>query len=147
MNSLMQWDPFKEMTSLPSLFRLPSVREDLKKMGEGEWAPAVDLAEDDENYTITADLPDVKKDDMKISVENGYLTLSGERRHESEDEDSKKKYHRIERSYGSYVRRFALPENVDREGIQASFSDGVLEVTLPKVEPKEESGAVEVKID
>jgi HSP20 family protein len=89
----------------------------------------------------------VKKDDMKISVENGYLTLSGERRHESEDEDSKKKYHRIERSYGSYVRRFALPENVDREGIQASFTDGVLEVTLPKVEPKEESGSVEVKID
>lgn len=147
MNSLIQWDPFKEMASLPSLFRLPSVREELKKMGEGEWSPAVDLAEDDESYTITADLPDVKKDDMKISVENGYLTLSRERKHESEDKDSKKKYHRIERSYGSYVRRFALPENVDQEGIRASFEDGVLEVTVPKVAPKEKKGAVEVKID
>ena len=92
MNSLTQWDPFKEMASLPSLFRLPSVRAELKQMGEGEWAPAVDLAEDDENYTITADLPDVKKEDINISIEDGYLTLSGERHHESEDKDSKKKY-------------------------------------------------------
>lgn len=147
MNSLIQWDPFKEMASLPSLFRLPSVREELKQMGEGEWAPAVDLAEDEENFTITADLPDVKKKDMKISVENGYLIISGERHHESEDKDSKKKYHRIERSYGSYVRRFALPENVDAENIAATCKDGVLEVRLPKIEKKEEKKAIDVAID
>jgi HSP20 family protein len=147
MNSLMQWDPFKDMASLPSLFRLPSVRAELKQMGEGEWAPAVDLAEDDENFTITADLPDVKKEDMNVSVENGYLTISGERHHESEDEDSKKKYHRIERSYGSYVRRFAVPENVDAEAISASFKDGVLEVKIPKIEPREEKEKVDVEID
>jgi len=116
-------------------------------MGEGEWAPAVDLAEDDENYTIPADLPDVKKEDMKLSVENGYLTLSGERRHESEDKDSKKKYHRIERSYGSYQRRFALPENVDANKISANFEDGVLEVTIPKIAEKEEKGKIDVPID
>lgn len=147
MNSLMQWDPFKEMTSMPSLFRLPSIRDELKRMGEGEWAPAVDLAEDDKNYTITADLPDVKKEDMKLSFENGYLTLSGERRHESEDKDSKKKYHRIERSYGSYQRRFSLPDNVDAEKISANFQDGVLEVTIPKVEKEEEKSKIDVKID
>jgi len=147
MNSLTHWDPFKELTNLTSLFRLPTVREELKQLGEGQWLPAVDISEDDEKYLISADLPSVKREDVGISVEKGYLTISGERRHESEEEDSKRKFHRIEKSYGSYTRKFALPDNVDATAIKASFQDGVLEVALPKVAREEDSGKIDVPID
>ena len=147
MNSLINWDPFRELTDFASLLRSPGVKSELARAGTGDWAPAVDIAEDDESYIISADLPEVKKEDVNVSVENGYLTISGERRHESEDEDSNKKFHRVERSYGSYMRRFGVPDHVDAENIKASFQDGVLQVTLPKIEIEEKPGKIDVDID
>lgn len=97
-----------------------------------EWAPAVDVTEDDKEYLITAELPEVKKEDVKVSVEKGVLTISGERK--VEKEDKKRKYHRIERAYGTFVRTFTVPEDADVEKIQAEFKDGMLKVHIPKSE-------------
>lgn len=108
----------------------------------GDWSPRVDIAENDKEFVIKAELPDVSKDDMHVSVDNGVLTLRGEKRQEKEEKG--KKFHRIERSYGSFSRSFALPDNVDAGAIKAAFKDGVLNVTLPKTSKK---GGKAIKVD
>ncbi len=106
---------------------------------KADWASAVDIAEDDEEFLIAADLPELKKEDVQVAVKDGVLSISGERKHESEETDKKKKFHRIERSFGRYVRSFRLPDNVDPEKVKAKFEDGVLRVRLPKCEQLESS--------
>jgi len=108
-----------------------------------EWAPSVDITEDDKEYVVKADLPEVKKEDVKVTVENGVLTITGERKFEKEEKG--KKYHRIERSYGNLLRSFTLPDGSDGAKIDAEFKDGVLQVHLPKTE-KAKAKAVEVKV-
>lgn len=109
-----------------------------------DWMPAVDVEENDEAYVIKAEVPQVKREDVKINVLNGVLTLTGERRHEKEEKG--KKFHRIERSYGSFSRSFSLPDNVDEAKITASFADGMLNILLPKsVAPKHNVRAIEVR--
>ncbi|KER10338.1 MAG: heat-shock protein Hsp20 [[Candidatus Thermochlorobacteriaceae] bacterium GBChlB] len=93
----------------------------------------VDISEDDKAIYIEADMPGMKKEDIKVSVERDMLTIRGERKQESEKKD--KNYHRIERFYGSVARSFTLGENVSRDNIDGEFKDGVLRLTLPKVEP------------
>jgi HSP20 family protein len=149
MNAMTRWDPVKEMEELhnrlSNLFgRTPA------RLGEGkeesitvaEWAPLVDITEDDKEYIIKTELPEVKKDDVKVSVENGLLTIVGERKFEKEEN---KKYHRVERAYGRFMRSFVLPEGVDPDKVNAEFRDGVLKVHLAKSEqtkPKQ----IEVKV-
>ena len=87
-----------------------------------DWSPSVDITEDEKEYTITTDLPQIAKDDVKVVVENGSLIIKGERKRETEHKD--KKIHRIERSYGSFYRSFSLPEDADGNGVSASFKDG-----------------------
>lgn len=96
------------------------------------WTPAVDVSEDKDAVKIVAELPGVKPEDVKLSLENQTLTIRGEKRQEIEEK--KERVHRYERSYGSFERTFALPGTVDAERIEASFGDGLLTVTLPKVE-------------
>jgi HSP20 family protein len=96
------------------------------------WTPTCDVREDKEHLTITLDLPGVKPEDVKISLENQVLTIRGERRQVSEQTDER--WHRYERSYGSFERSFTLPTTVDAERIQATTEHGVLNITLPKVE-------------
>lgn len=112
-------------------------------MTVAQWSPAVDISEDEKEYVVKAELPDLKKEDVKVCVEDGDLTISGERKFEKEEKG--KKYHRIERSYGSFVRSFTLPEGVSGDKVSASFKDGVLEVHLPKDE-KAKPKSVEVKV-
>jgi HSP20 family protein len=108
------------------------------------WSPAVDISEDESAISIKADLPEVDRKDIEVSVENGMLTIRGERKREKEDK--KKNYHRIERSFGSYVRSFSLPESVDKDKIAAECKNGVLTVTLPKrPEAKTKAAKIEVK--
>ena len=85
---------------------------------------------------MTADLPEVKKDEVQVNIDNGVISISGERKTKSEKKDKKKKYHRIERSYGSYQRSFHLPENAREDEVNAEFKDGVLRVHIPKIETK-----------
>ena len=150
MNAVTRWDPFKEMEDLQSrfakLFGLAPTR-----LGNGgkelmtvtEWAPAVDIIEDEKEYLVKADLPDVKKEDVKVIVESGVLTITGQRKVEKEEKD--KKYHRVERSYGNFLRSFALPDGADGSKVNAEFRDGVLKVHLPKSE-KVKPKAIEVKV-
>ena len=96
------------------------------------WAPSVDILETENELIVKADLPEVKLEDISIHLENGILSLKGERKFEHKEE--KAGYHRLERSYGSFARNFAIPETVDAEKVNAAFKDGVLTVTLPKKE-------------
>ena len=150
MNALTRWDPFKEMEEtqnrLARFFGLTPARlpnGDRESMTITEWAPSVDIIEDDKEWLVKADLPEVKKEDVKVTVENGVLTITGERKFEKEEKD--KKYHRIERSYGNFLRSFTLPDAADGSKVNAEFKDGVLKVHLPKSE-KAKPKAVEVKV-
>src|SRR5436190_22887397 len=138
MNTLTRWDPFKEMDEmqkrLTSIFGIaPLRRSDGEKeaLTVAEWSPLVDITEDDREYLIKAELPEVKKEDVKVTVEKGVLTITGERKFEKQEN---KKYHRIERSYGSFARIFALPDNGDSAKVNAEFKDGVLKVRVAKSE-------------
>ncbi len=117
----------------------------LAPAGEAKaWAPAVDIFEDEKEITLSADLPDMQEKDLDIRVEDGHLTIKGERKFENEEK--KDNYHRIERRYGSFQRMFALPENVDADHIAAKYDKGVLKVTLPKVEqPEKKARTIAVK--
>ena len=108
-----------------------------------EWMPPVDIAEDDKEYTIKVELPGVNKEDVRVSVEGGVLSISGERK--AEKEEKNKKYHRIERTYGSFARSFTLPEGAASDRVAAEFKDGVLRVHLPKDE-KAKPKSIDVKI-
>ena len=108
------------------------------------WAPAVDVAEDEKAITIKVDLPEVEKKDIHVSIQNGALTIHGERRRENEEK--KKNFHRIERSFGVYERSFSLPESVEREKVAAECRNGVLTITLPKrAEPAATPSQIEVQ--
>jgi HSP20 family protein len=108
-----------------------------------DWVPSVDVSETEGEYQIKAEIPDVKKENVKVTLEDGVLTIQGERRQEKDEKD--KKYHRVERSYGSFVRSFTLPDLVDEEGVKAEFKDGILNLQLPKSE-KAKPKAIEVKV-
>ena len=114
-----------------------------KKDGDEEyenavWMPLTDIYEDKDNYKIKADLPGIKKSDVKISYSDGELSISGERVQELETKDAK--CHRVERTFGRYYRSFTLPKEIKEDKIKAEFKDGQLTVTIPKadeVKPKE----------
>jgi HSP20 family protein len=108
-----------------------------------QWSPLVDITEDEKEYLIQAELPDMKKEDVRLTVENGVLAISGERKFEKEEKG--RKYHRIERAYGSFVRRFTLSEDADGSNVTANIKDGVLQVHLPK-SVKAKLKTVEIKI-
>ena len=100
--------------------------------GNGSFFPALDVVEEKDQYVLKADLPGINKEDIKVSVENGVLTIEGERKSETEHKD--KQIHRVERSYGRFVRSLNLGTNVDNSKIRASYKDGVLQLMVPKSE-------------
>jgi HSP20 family protein len=106
------------------------------------WAPAVDVYEDENKIVVKADLPDMDEKALDIRVEDGMLTVKGERNFE--DESKEKNFHRVERRYGSFVRSFALPEGVDQEKISAAYNKGVLEVTVPKTHKPKNARTIKV---
>jgi HSP20 family protein len=144
-----RWDPFKDMDDLhrrlSSLFALTPRRtsDEKEHMTVAEWSPMVDITEDDKEYLIKAELPEVRKEDVKVTVENGVLTITGERKFEQEEKG--KRYHRIERSYGSFARSFTVPDDADDTKVSAEFKDGVLVVRLAKNE-KARPKSIEVKV-
>lgn len=147
--TLVRWDPFRELEEvsdrLNRMFARPAASRGAGKetMIVADWTPSVDISETEGEYQIKAEIPDVKKEDVKVTLEDGVLTIQGERKHEKEEKG--KKYHRIERSYGSFVRTFSLPDVIDEEKVKAEFKDGVLNLHLPKSE-KAKPKAIEVKV-
>ena len=105
------------------------------------WSPPVDVYEDENSYIIKAELPEVSREDVKVSLDRNVLTINGERRFENEEK--RDNYHRIERRYGQFCRSFTLPPNVNPDGIGAEFKDGVLKLTLPK---KEEAKPKQIQV-
>ena len=137
-NTLTRWNPLRELEDFQNRI-LSAFNPSPAPHGNGEealtlaeWMPLVDIAEDDKEYLITAELPEVKKEDVKVTMENGVLTITGERRFEKEEKN--KKWHRVERSYGSFARSFALPDNGDAAKVNAEFKDGMLKVRVAKSE-------------
>lgn len=112
-------------------------------MAVAEWAPLVDISEDDKEYRIKVELPEVKKEDVKVTAEAGTLTIMGERRFEKEEKG--RKHHRVERAYGTFGRSFSLPDDASPAKVSAEFKDGVLSVHLVKDE-KAKPQQVEVKV-
>ena len=150
MANITRWNPVNEFDDLMNRYnRLLGLTRGSEESGgkdlfsRSDWTPAVDIKETPEAFNIEAELPGMSKDDVKVTVQNGVLSIQGERKHEEETKD--KKQHRIERFYGSFLRRFTLPENVDENSVQASFKDGVLSLTLTKAEPTEPK-AIEVDV-
>jgi HSP20 family protein len=143
--NLTRWDPFRELDALSSrmnqLFPATVRRND--DVTFADWAPAVDVQETDKEYLVKADLPEIKKEDMKIAIDDGVLSMEGERKQEKEEKN--KKFHKVERVYGKFVRRMALPSDVDETKVSAEFKDGVLNVHLPKA-PTARPHSVDVKI-
>jgi len=151
MRTLSHWDPVRELDEfqnrLATLFgrtTVPAKSDANEWLTRAEWAPLVDIVEDDKEYLIKAELPEVDKNDVKVTLERGVLTISGERKAETEEKG--KKYHRIERSYGSFVRRFTLPDDADPNHVTADFKSGVLHVRVQKAE-EAKPRQIDVKIN
>lgn len=145
-----RWNPFKELEEMEK--RLSSFFGHAPTAGNGgkkeaitvaEWSPLVDISEDDKEYVIKAEIPEMKKEDIKLNVQDDVLTITGERKYEKEEKN--KKYHRVERAYGSFIRSFTLPEDADGTKVTAEYKDGMLKVHLPKSE-KAKPKAIEVKV-
>lgn len=135
MANMTRWDPFRELEGIQArLNRIFGGPMEGEAATLADWAPAVDVQETEAEYVVKADLPEVKKDDVKVQFENGVLSIEGERK--MEKEENGKKFHRVERGYGCFVRRFALPNEVDGAKVSAEFKDGVLNVHLPKTANK-----------
>ncbi len=132
---LTKWDPYREIEDWFDRFNrglnLPGkARQEV--LTTGDWAPRVDIVETDKAFSIKVEIPEVKKEDVKVTVDNGILAVRGERKQEKADKT--KKFHRVERFYGSFMRSFTLPDNVDGNRIEASFNDGILHLSIPKTE-------------
>ena len=130
---------------LSRVFGRPTMRHGSGKetMTVADWLPAVDISETEKEYLINIELPEVKKEDVKVTVQEGVLVIYGERKQEKEEKG--KKYHRVERSYGSFARSFTVPDGVDETKVAAEFMHGMLNLRLPKSE-KARPKAIDVKI-
>jgi HSP20 family protein len=132
--NLSLWDPIREMESLLERYNRTegkrTASDDSRAIEAGDWTPTVDIMENEGSFIIKAELPGVDKDDVKVHVDNGTLTIKGEKKIEKKDE----KRHRVECVYGSFVRSFTLPQDVDIEKIAAGYKNGILSLTIPKLE-------------
>src|SRR6476660_7897849 len=150
-NKVTTWSPLREIDEAQNRLhrfflggfphRMGS--DEIHSLAVADWSPEVDISEDDHGYLLKADLPEMKKDDVRVTVEDGVLSVSGERK--TEKEDLKKKFHRIERCFGTFRRSFTLPEDADSTKVTAEFRDGVLKVHLPTT-PVAKTKAIEVKV-
>jgi HSP20 family protein len=135
--SLIRWDPFSDVDTLFGRL-VPSNIANWTRLGvEGDgrkldWAPSADISETDKEYVIRAELPAVKKEDVQVTLDNGMITIKGERKQQKEDKNEK--FHRVESFYGTFERRFSLPENVNADSIRCESKEGILTVHIPKTE-------------
>jgi HSP20 family protein len=144
--AIVKWDPFREMEDLFDRYTKAvgwPQRANQELTAAGDWSPRVDIAETEKEFVIKAEIPEVKKEDVKVTVDSSVLTIRGERRQEKEEKD--KKFHKIERYYGSFSRSFTLPDEVEITKIEAIFKDGMLNLHIPKSK-EAKSKKIEVKV-
>ncbi len=131
---VIKWEPFRDIDDVFDRFFADAYRRLPRRTAEGspalDWAPPADVSETEGEYLIKAEIPEVRKEDLSLTVQDGVLTLSGERRQEKRDDSER--LHRVERVFGSFARRFALPEDADDQGIRAESRDGVVTIRIPK---------------
>ena len=146
MNFLTRWDPFDELTLLRN--RMDRL---LNKIGDEEtpaltattsWTPTTDIVETKDALVVRCELPGIDEKNVNVEIENRVLTISGER--QLEEVTKEKNFHRVERAYGKFVRSFTLPPNFITENVKATFTDGLLELTLPK---KEEAKPKKIQLE
>ena len=144
MNTLNTWNPIRDLDVLTNrLFGHSLLQREGQRDAEPQpWSPRVDITEDEQAYRLVADLPQVPKDAVKVSVENGTLSIRGERKWEKVTDNTK--VHLIERSYGTFSRHFRLPEDGAGDRVSATYKDGVLTVILPK---REETKPRQVQVE
>jgi HSP20 family protein len=147
--NLVKWDPFSELeevsNQLNRLFGRTSARSDADNgmLRVADWAPSVDISETDSAYLIKGAIPGVKKEDVKVTIQDGMITIQGERKQEKEEKG--KKFHRVECSYGNFMRSFQVPDDADENKVKAEFKDGMINVTLLK-SAKAKNKAINVSI-
>ena len=144
--AIVRWEPFRDLLTTQDRFNRLFNQTFSNVFGEdegklGTWSPAVDIFENDQNVVLKAELPGIDPKDVDVQVENNTLFLKGQRKFENEVKE--KDYHRIERSYGSFMRSFSLPSTINAEKVTADYKNGVLTLTLPK---KEEAKPKTIKI-
>jgi HSP20 family protein len=131
---VIHWEPFRDIDDVFDRFFADTLRRQARPAGQAQtgrdWAPVADVTESESEYLIKAELPEVRKEDLSLTVQDGVLTLCGERKQEKRAEGEKT--HRIERFYGTFARRFALPENADEQAIRAESRDGLILIHIPK---------------
>ena len=150
--TLIRWEPFREMDDFfarysPFFGRPPGGRAAVAAGEQPEtavWTPVANISETENEYLIKAELPEVRKEDVRVTVDEGVITISGERRHELEHKDEK--VHRIESFYGSFTRSFRLPDDADVAAIQAESKNGILKIRVPK-QPAARARTVEVQVN
>jgi len=145
--NIVRWDPFGDFDTLFNRMLPKSVAGWPRLAGEGgklEWSPSANISETDKEYLIRAELPAVKKEDVKVTVDQGMITIEGERGRQKEEKDEK--IHRVESLYGTFMRSFSLPENVNIDAVRCENKDGVLTVHIPKTET-EKRKPKQVKVD
>jgi HSP20 family protein len=144
MKAMREWTPFKDFEDFFANMnmRFPHHENALQLMTRADWAPSVDISETDSEFLIKVEVPEVKKEDLHVQVDNGMLNISGERHHELED----RKLHRTERYFGRFERSFKLPENVREDSIKAQQKDGMLYIHLGKTEIEKAPRKLEVKV-
>jgi HSP20 family protein len=142
---LERWEPFGSIRKKSDIFgELTRMQQEMNRffdeffgdrrseLAEGEWLPAVDVSETETEIVVRAELPGLIQEDIELSLQDNVLTLKGEKKPEKKEQ--KESYHRTERSYGSFTRAVTLPANVEQSKVQAAFKDGILKITLPKIE-------------
>lgn len=143
--NIVRWEPFREVEDMFRQYS-PFFSRAMRRFegDEAKWRPVADISETDTEYLIKAELPEVQKEDVKVTFEQGMLTLSGERRQEKKREAENEI--RIESFYGTFSRSFALPDNVDAKGIRAESKDGVLKVRIPKTTPSKPEQPISIEV-
>ena len=139
--SLIHWDPFGDVSTFIRLMPNPAATwPRIASEGNGarklEWSPNADISESDKEYVIRIDLPAVKKEDVRVTLDAGVISISGERKALTDDKDEK--FHRVESFYGSFERSFSLPDNVNADSVTCDSKDGILTVHIPKSAAKKQ---------
>ncbi len=147
--NLVRWDPFSDFESLfnrmtpRTIAAWPRLSLDDDGGARLEWSPSADISETDKEYIVRAELPAVKKEDVKVTVDGGMLTLQGERKQKKDEKTEK--FHRVESFYGSFMRQFSLPQNAESGAIRCESQDGVLTIHIPK-KAAEKPKQIEIKV-